>query len=85
MVPQKFQLVDSKCHGKIDMDYRQLLVMPNDRVQGFGVAIELNEAIELAKMIMEVAAHLAAQLPSDKEMAEMDADYREQFNVGNEF
>lgn len=61
MLAQRIALVNSEVNAKIDPDANVVTLEPNDRVRGFGVAIELAEAIQFAKMILEMEAHLQAE------------------------
>lgn len=48
MLAQRIALVNSEVNAKIDPDANVVTLEPNDRVRGFGVAIELAEAIQLS-------------------------------------
>jgi hypothetical protein len=68
MLALKVQLVNSEVSAKIDPDANTVTIEPNDRIRGFGVAMELAEAIQFAKMILEMEAHLQAEF--DERFAE---------------
>ena len=68
MLSQKITFVNSELKAKIDPDANTVTLEPNDRVRGFGVAIELAEAIQFAKLILEMEAHLQAEF--DERFAE---------------
>lgn len=48
-----------------------MVIEPNDRIRGFGVAMELAEAIQFAKLLLEMEAHLQAEF--DERFAECQA------------
>ena len=56
MLAQRVELVNSEANVKIDD--ATVIIEPADRARGFGVALELAEAIQLAKMILEMEAYL---------------------------
>lgn len=62
MMLQNVQLVNSECKAKIDPDNNTVIIEPADRVRGLGVALELSEAIQFAKLILEMEAHLQAEM-----------------------
>ena len=68
MLAQNVQLVNSELKAKIDPDNNTVVIEPNDRVRGFGVAMELAEAIQFAKLLLEMEAHLQAEF--DERFAE---------------
>lgn len=76
MLAQKLQLVNSEVSATIDTDSNTVLIAPNDRVRGFGVALELAEAIEFAKLILATEAALQA------EYDERFAECREMDDIG---
>lgn len=71
MLSQKIQLVNSEANAKIDPDNSTVIIEPADRIRGLGVALELSEAIQFAKLILEMEAHLQAEL--DERFAECQA------------
>lgn len=68
MLAQNVQLVNSELKAKIDPDNNTVVIEPNDRIRGFGVAMELAEAIQFAKLLLEMEAHLQAEF--DERFAE---------------
>lgn len=68
MISKKIVLVNSELKAKIDPDNNTVVIEPNDWVRGFGVAMELAEAIQFAKLILEMEAHLQAEF--DERFAE---------------
>lgn len=68
MLSQKITLVNSELKAKIDPDANVVTIEPNDRASGFGVAMELAEAIQFAKLVLEMEAHLQAEF--DERFAE---------------
>lgn len=68
MVARKIEFCNSEVNATVDTDNNTVLITPNDRVRGFGVALELAEAIEFAKMIVAIDAALQAE--SDDRFAE---------------
>lgn len=71
MLAKKVHLVNSEVKAKIDPDNNTVVIEPNDRIRGFGVALELAEAIQFAKMILEMEAHLQAEF--DERFVEFDS------------
>lgn len=61
MVSQKIEFCNSEVSATVDTDNNTVTIEPNDRVKGFGVALELAEAIEFAKMILATEAALQAE------------------------
>jgi hypothetical protein len=73
MVAQKMQLRNSEVNATVDTDNNTVTIEPNDRVRGFGVALELAEAIEFAKLILATEAALQAEFDGRfAECSEMD-------------
>ena len=58
MLAQKFELVNSELRGQVDPDNATVVIEPTDRTRGFGVAMELAEAISFARMVLEMAGQL---------------------------
>lgn len=56
MVAKTAEFVNSEVKAKIDN--ATVIIEPADRLRGFGVAMELAEAIQLAKMILEMEEYL---------------------------
>ena len=71
MLSQKITFVNSELKAKIDPDANVVTIEPNDRIRGFGVAMELAEAIQFAKLVLQMEAHLQA------EFDERFAEYKE--------
>lgn len=78
MISKKIVLVNSECNARIDPDANTVIIEPTDRVRGLGVALELAEAIQFAKMILEMDAHLQA------EFDERFAECREADDIGRD-
>jgi len=68
MLAQRIDFVNSELKAKIDPDNNTVVIEPNDCIRGFGVAMELAEAIQFAKLILEMEAHLQAEF--DERFAE---------------
>lgn len=68
MVHQKVTFVNSEVNARIDPDANTVIIEPANRIRGLGVALELSEAIQFAKLILEMEAHLQAEL--DERFAE---------------
>lgn len=68
MLSQKITFVNSELKAKIDPDANVVTIEPTDRIRGFGVAMELAEAIQFAKLVLEMEAHLQAEF--DERFAE---------------
>ena len=60
-------LQESEATAKIDADEKVVMVEPDNRLLGFGVALKLDEAIQFARMILEVEAMLAEETPGASE------------------
>ena len=60
-------LHNSEATAKIDADEKVVMVEPDNRLLGFGVALKLDEAIQFARMILEVEAMLAEETPGASE------------------
>lgn len=60
-------LQESEATAKIDADEKVVMVEPDNRLLGFGVALKLDEAIQFARMILEVEAMLAEEAPGASE------------------
>lgn len=84
MLAEKFQLVNSglTVNAKYIDEYGVILVEPTQRQSVFGVEIKLSDAITFAKAILAMTEEANGRLPSDEEMALMDAEYRENFSIG---
>lgn len=78
MLAKKVHLVNSEVKAKIDPDNNTVVIEPNDRIRRFGVALELAEAIQFARMILEMEAHLQA------EFDERFVEQREMDDVGRD-
>ena len=78
MLSQKITFVNSELKAKIDPDANVVTIEPNDRIRGFGVAMELAEAIQFAKLLLEMEAHLQA------EFDERFAEYKECDDIGRD-
>ncbi len=61
MLAQRIEMRNSELKAKIDPDANTVTIETNDRVRGFGVAMELAEAIQFAKLILQMEAHLQAE------------------------
>ena len=62
-----------------------ILVENHNRNMGFGIEIRLEDAITFARAILAMTGEANSRLPSDAEMALMDADYRENMSIGSDF
>lgn len=62
MLAQRVELRNSEVNAKIDPDNNTVIIEPTSRIRGLGVALELSEAIQFAKLILEMEAHLQAEL-----------------------
>lgn len=84
MLAQKFELVNSglTVNSKYIDEYGVILVENTQRQSTFGVEIKLSDAITFAKAILAMTEEANSRLPSDEEMALMDAEYRENFSIG---
>lgn len=68
MLAQRIDFVNSELKAKIDPDANTVTIEPNDRIRGFGVAMELAEAIQFAQLVLQMEAHLQAEF--DERFAE---------------
>lgn len=84
MLAQKFELVNSglTVNSKYIDEYGVILDENTQRQSTFGVEIKLSDAITFAKAILAMTEEANSRLPSDEEMALMDAEYRENFSIG---
>lgn len=71
MLAQRVELRNSEVNARIDPDANTVIIEPADHIHGLGVALELAEAIQFAKLILEMEAHLQAEL--DERFAECQA------------
>ncbi len=62
MLAKRVDLYKSEVNAKIDPDNNTVIIEPADRIRGLGVALELSEAIQFAKIILAMEAHLQAEL-----------------------
>lgn len=84
MLAQKFELVNSglTVNSKYVEEYGVILVENTQRQSTFGVEIKLTDAITFAKAILAMTEEANSRLPSDAEMALMDAEYRDNMDIG---
>ena len=84
MLAQKFELVNSglTVNSKYIDEYGVILVENTQRQSTFGVEIKLTDAITFAKAILAMTEEANGRLPTDAEMALMDADYRGNMDIG---
>lgn len=68
MLAQRIEMRNSELKAKIDPDANVVTIEPTDRIRGFGVAMELAEAIQFAKLVLQMEAHLQAEF--DERFAE---------------
>lgn len=78
MLAQRIEMRNSELKAKIDPDNNTVVIEPNDRIRGFGVAMELAEAIQFAKLVLQMEAHLQA------EFDERFAEYKECDDIGRD-
>lgn len=78
MLAQRIEMRNSELKAKIDPDANVVTIEPTDRIRGFGVAMELAEAIQFAKLVLQMEAHLQA------EFDERFAEYKECDDIGRD-